>query len=134
MERFLIRRESDISIAVVGVQAMAKRQGFDTHQISKLATAVSELATNIHKYSCDHGGDILAKVENKPDQPLKIEIQARDNGPGITNLEEALLDHYSSSGTLGLGLPGVKRISDEFHIVTKPGEGTIVSISIHQSL
>ncbi len=55
-----------------------------------------------------------------------IEVVTRDSGPGITNVEEAMTDHFSTSGTLGLGLPGVRRLVDEFEIETAPGEGTRV--------
>ena len=129
MERYLVRSETDIGIAVVGVQARARTLGFTESQISRLGTAVSELAHNIVKYAKPEGGDILL-YEESCDDKAGLRIQARDNGPGITNLDQALSDHYSSSGTLGLGLPGVKRIVDEFSIVSVPGSGTVVSISI----
>jgi serine/threonine-protein kinase RsbT len=57
-----------------------------------------------------------------------IEIIVKDHGPGIENVEMAMQDTYSSGGTLGLGLPGVKRMMDEFHIDTAVGRGTIVTI------
>jgi serine/threonine-protein kinase RsbT len=57
-------------------------------------------------------------------------VQVRDNGPGIPDLDKALTDHYSTSGTLGLGLPGVRRIVDSFSIVSEPGRGTVVTIGM----
>lgn len=132
MERFMIQRDSDIGIAVVGIQSIARRLGFEPDQISRLATAASELATNICKYSPESGGDLVVSSEESEDGKLQLKVQVRDNGPGISDVEQALMDHYSSSGTLGLGLPGVKRIVDEFDIISKPGEGTVVCISVKQ--
>ncbi len=56
-----------------------------------------------------------------------VEIEAIDQGPGIADCEEAMNDHFSSGGTLGLGLPGVKRMMDEFSLESTPGEGTRVT-------
>jgi serine/threonine-protein kinase RsbT len=129
MERFIINKGSDIGIAVVGVQARARALGFTESQIHRLGTAVSELAHNIVKYAAPNGGDIMLQQDNQ-DNRKRLLVQARDNGPGIADLEQALSDHFSSAGTLGLGLPGVKRIVDEFSIVSEAGSGTVVSISI----
>ena len=57
-----------------------------------------------------------------------MEVVATDNGPGIADTDQALADHYSSSGTLGLGLPGVQRMMDEFDLESAPGAGTRVTI------
>jgi len=132
MQRFIVLRESDIGIAVVGVQARAKALGFNSSGIDKLATAVSELARNIIKYCPHSGGDILLH-ERRCEAGLELVVQARDNGPGIENLELALSDHFSSSGSLGLGLPGVRRIVDQFAISSVPGAGTVVTISLQCS-
>ena len=59
-----------------------------------------------------------------------VRVTAQDRGPGIENTDRALLDNYSSSGTLGLGLPGVKRLMDEFDLHTELGQGTRVSASL----
>ena len=130
MERFIISRESDIDIAVVGVQAYARDHGFPDQAIARLTTAVSELGRNIHKYCPGGVGDVL--VEAATDIGGALTVQVRDNGPGIEDLELALQDHYSSSGTLGLGLPGVRRIVDHFSIVSVPGEGTVVTIAVER--
>lgn len=129
MERFLVHSESDIVIAVVGVQARVRALGFTESQVNKLGTAVSELARNIVKYASPKGGDIVFREENQGPRK-RVLIEARDNGPGIANLEQAMSDHFSSSGTLGLGLPGVKRIVDEFNIISVADTGTVVTISM----
>jgi serine/threonine-protein kinase RsbT len=131
MNRFLLRRETDVGIAIVGVGARARELGFSPDKIERLSTAVSELANNIIKYSPKFGGDIVVRdCKNVNGRPRLI-IQARDNGPGIKNIELALKEHYSSSGTLGLGLPSVRRIVDSFNIVSIPDEGTVVTIEMH---
>lgn len=131
MERFVILRESDIGIAVVGVRARARLLGFSAPQLDQLATAVSELARNIVKYSRASGGDILLRDEIHNNR-LRLVLQARDNGPGIDDVEQALCDHYSSSGTLGLGLPGVRRLMDSLSIQTVPGAGTVVTATLER--
>ena len=129
MERFIIRRETDVGIAVVATQARARELGFNRSDIDRLATAVSELARNIIKYAPDQGGDIVL-TDQSGVKGLRLSVEARDNGPGIADLEAALQDHFSTSGSLGLGLPGVKRLMDEFSIVSVPGRGTVVSIAL----
>jgi serine/threonine-protein kinase RsbT len=134
MDRFIVRRESDIGIAIVGAGAKARALGFSSDQIDRLSTAVSELSNNIIKYSSRSGGDIVIRDCKPVDGRLRLVVQARDNGPGINDIKLALQDHYSSGGTLGLGLPGVKRIVDAFSIISEPGVGTVVTIEIHKSI
>ena len=89
-----------------------------------IATAISELARNIVQYA-QHGEIVLSVVEgSRPG----IQIVARDQGPGIADLEQAMRDGYSTGGSLGLGLPGAKRLMDEFTIDSEVGKGTIVSV------
>jgi serine/threonine-protein kinase RsbT len=59
---------------------------------------------------------------------MGMEVIVRDRGPGIEDIQKAMADHYSSGGTLGLGLPGVKRMMDEFELTSEPGKGTTVTI------
>ena len=99
--------------------------GFDEMVCQMIATAVSELATNIVKYAgC---GEILIDRINTGGR-TGIEVTARDRGPGIEDIQKAMADHYSSGNTLGLGLPGVKRMMDEFELTSQPGKGTTVTI------
>lgn len=129
--RVLIRCEGDVMTAVVAVQAEARQLGFSEPSIAKLATAVSELTRNIHKYAAESGGDVLIYTELLDDR-LFLMVQARDNGPGIADLERAMSEHFSTSGTLGLGLPGVRRLVDTFEIHSVPGEGTVVTVGVER--
>jgi serine/threonine-protein kinase RsbT len=131
MDRFIVRKESDIGIAIVGVASKARALGFSSDQIGRISTAISELGNNIVKYSSRSGGDIVVRDCKQVNGMLRLVVLARDNGPGITDIELALKDHYSSSGTLGLGLPGVRRIVDAFNIISDPGVGTVVTIEMH---
>jgi len=99
--------------------------GFDEVVSQMVATAVSELANNIVKYA--GSGEIRMDRIGSGSQ-AGIEVVARDRGPGIEDIEKAMEDHYSSGNTLGLGLPGVKRMMDEFELDTEPGKGTTVTI------
>lgn len=120
-----ISSEMDVTRAALESGKIARTMGFDDNKKSMIATAVSELAGNIIKYA--EKGDILFK-EVAVHHQRGIEIIVRDNGPGIEDVEHALADHYSSGGTLGLGLPGVKRLMDEFEIQSAVGKGTTITI------
>ena len=103
----------------------AEQCGFPEVGRQMIATAVSELAHNILKYA-RRGVIHLSKVSEHG--RAGIEIVAEDGGPGIVDVERALQDSYSSGDTLGLGLPGVKRMMDEFEITSTPGQGTRVKV------
>ena len=105
---------------------MVSEMGFDTAVTSQINTAVSELGRNILKYG-GAGEVTLERVTD--DHHDGVRATVHDNGPGIEDLDQAMADHYSTSGTLGLGLPGVKRMMDEFHIDSAPGKGTRVVVT-----
>ena len=119
-----IQTEPDASRAVLESTLYSRAAGFDETSSRMIATAVSELARNILKYA--GAGEIrLRKVEGR--NGVGIEIEAVDRGPGIEDSEAAMRDHFSSGGTLGLGLPGVRRLMDDFSLESTPGEGTCVT-------
>ena len=99
--------------------------GFDEIVCQMIATAVSELANNIVKYA--GSGEIMMDRINTGSR-IGMEVIARDRGPGIEDIQKAMADHYSSGNTLGLGLPGVKRMMDEFELTSEPGKKTTVTI------
>jgi serine/threonine-protein kinase RsbT len=104
----------------------AVAQGFSLVDQTKLVTAASELARNTLEYG--GGGEVT--VESLNDGARKgVRLTFSDRGPGIENLELALKDGYTTGNGLGLGLSGAKRLSNEFEIDSKPGEGTRVMIA-----
>ena len=119
-----IRTEMDASRTVLESTLYSREAGFDETPSRMIATAVSELVRNILKYA--GSGEIRLRRVKEPSRH-GIEIEAIDQGPGIVDCEAAMLDHVSSAGTLGLGLPGVKRLMDEFLLESTPGEGTRVT-------
>jgi serine/threonine-protein kinase RsbT len=123
--RIAVVHESDVTHALLEAHMAAKATGFSEVDMQMIATAVSELARNIIKYA-DRGEIIIDQIEEE--YRVGIEIIARDKGPGISDIEQAVSDNYSSSGTLGLGLPGVKRMMDQFEVQSKVGQGTTVLI------
>ncbi len=119
-----VRSEMDARRVVLESTQYSQDAGFDETASRMIATAVSELARNILKYAGT--GEIrLRQVEGRSGRG--IEIEAVDQGPGIADPEAAMRDHFSSGGTLGLGLPGVRRMMDEFSLESTPGEGTRVT-------
>jgi serine/threonine-protein kinase RsbT len=99
--------------------------GFSSGDATLIATAISELARNIVSYA-RNGQVILKDIQGS--NRVGIAVTASDDGPGIPDVGQALRDGFSTSGSLGLGLPGVRRLMDEFEIVSKPGQGTKVGV------
>lgn len=122
--RLTVDTEPDATRAIMQTRRSAVSAGFDSARVSMLGTVASELVRNILKYA--GSGDLIVRVLQK-DGRRGLELVASDRGPGIADIEHALKDHVSSSGTLGLGLPGVKRMMDELHIESTVGKGTIVT-------
>ncbi|MFT5375787.1 MAG: serine/threonine-protein kinase RsbT [Candidatus Latescibacterota bacterium] len=120
-----IQNEHDVLRAVMEAGKTASTVGFDASASQMISTAVSELARNIMKYAGK--GEVIIRPLSK-EHLQGVEIKVQDRGQGIEDVEKALDDHYSTSGTLGLGLPGVKRLMDDFEIESTLGEGTRVTI------
>lgn len=122
-----IRSEADL----VAVRAMLRNRGVAVGlgmvDLTKFITAGSELARNILKYAGGKGGKLLVEVVGD-NRRKGVRAVFDDQGPGIENIELALVDGYSTGSSMGLGLPGAKRLSDEFHIESAPGRGTRVVI------
>ena len=123
--RIPVRNETGIAWSVMEARKAAATIGFDENICQMIATAVSELANNIIKYA---GRGEIRMDRVMAQTRVGMEVIAWDRGPGIDNLEKAMEDHYSSGQTLGLGLPGVKRMMDEFELTSEPGEGTTVAV------
>jgi serine/threonine-protein kinase RsbT len=119
-----IESEADIVSARQMGRTLGAEIGFRSGELALIATAISELARNIVLYA-GRGEIVLLQVSEGSRHGLII--SARDHGPGIQDLTEAMRDGFSTSGGLGLGLPGVKRLMDEFGIVSAPGRGTTVT-------
>ena len=123
--RVPINSDKDIVAARQKGRSLALSLGFSETDATLIATAISELARNIVTYA--EKGEVRLQVSN--DSHRKgIVVVAKDKGNGISDIRRALQDGFSTSGSLGLGLPGVRRLVDEFTIVSKPLEGTTVTI------
>jgi len=123
--RVQIRGEMDVSRCVLGSRHFAQEMGFADAPSLMISTAVSELVRNILRHGGGRGELRMSPIELPGRRGVRVE--ASDKGPGIVDVAQALQDHFSSAGTLGLGLPGVKRMMDEFEIDSTPGEGTRVT-------
>ena len=121
--RFLISQPIDLNIAITSTLSWQPLIGASAIDKSFIATIVSELASNIIKYA--KSGYIKLRSYEWPGN-IEIEVLAIDNGSGIANVELAMQEHFSSSGSLGLGLSGVKRIADDFEILSSVGHGTYI--------
>lgn len=104
----------------------AKEVGFGTVDQARITTAISELARNIYLYA-GKGKIEITRVFNGTVQGLSI--VASDEGPGIADVRQVMNDGFTTSGGLGAGLPGVKRLMDEFNITTEKGVGTTITIT-----
>jgi serine/threonine-protein kinase RsbT len=120
-----VQCDADIVAARQKGREMAADCGFSTTQQTMLATAISELARNILSYA--GAGQVRLQVLNQRGR-VGVQVVAEDRGPGISDPELALKDGYSTSKSLGLGLPGARRIVDEFTLDTQVGVGTTVRL------
>ena len=120
-----INSDQDIVLARQKGRALAMELGFASGDATLIATAISELARNIVSYA--RKGQISLMLVNRANR-AGLAIVASDNGPGIPDVRQALRDGFSTSGSLGMGLPGVRRLMDEFEITSQPGRGTIVAV------
>ena len=121
MHNFIICKETDVARATYVTRLFAEEVGFNSVMQTMIATAVAELATNIVKYA--GRGYITVGMISQMGQP-GIEVIAEDQGPGIVDRVKAMSDHFSTSHSLGLGLPSVKRLMDEFIMDSSEGLGT----------
>jgi serine/threonine-protein kinase RsbT len=121
-----INNEFDIVLARQKGREVSKELQFGGVDQARITTAISELARNIYLYAGN--GQITISVLEESGRK-GIHISAVDNGPGINDIRMVLQDGYSTSGGLGAGLPGVKRLMDSFDIDSMPGTGTTISIT-----
>jgi serine/threonine-protein kinase RsbT len=123
--RVAINSDQDIVLARQKGRSLAIELRFSPVDATLIATAISELARNILAYA--RKGEITLRTVLAAGRQ-GILIVASDDGPGIRDINQALRDGFSTSGSLGLGLPGVRRLMDEFEISSRPGRGTKVAV------
>ncbi len=123
--RIPIRTDADIVVARQGVREAAARLGFSRTDLTLIATAVSEVARNIVRFAS--AGEVVVELLGPP--RAGVCVVARDTGPGIPDVEQALQDGYSTYHGLGLGLPGARRLMDELVVVSELGVGTTVTMT-----
>jgi serine/threonine-protein kinase RsbT len=123
----LVPIASDVDVVTARQQgrSLAANAGFSSGDQTVIAAAISELARNILMYA--KRGEIVLNVLTNGDRQGVLVI-ARDQGPGIPDVGRALQDGYSTSGGLGLGLPGARRLMDEFDVSSVVGKGTTVTM------
>lgn len=124
--RITIETEDDIVTARQTGRQMAAEAGFTGTDLTLIATAISEIVRNITNYA-ERGEVTIAIVEKSSRRG--IEIVAEDEGPGIRDIDRAMEDGYSTGRGMGLGLPGSRRIMDEFDIQSEVGSGTTVTMT-----
>ena len=124
-ETLPVRSSEDVVIVRQRVRAWALQEGFGLIDQTKLVTAASELARNTLAYG--GGGSVLIEALSQAGR-RGLKLTFEDQGPGIADIERAMQDGYTSGAGLGLGLGGAKRLSNEFEIASRPGEGTRVTI------
>ena len=120
-----IESDSDLLAARQEARAIAFELGFSLTAVVGIVTALSEMTRNMLTYA--GRGELLIEPVRDGDRS-GILISARDEGPGIPDLQKAMMDGYSTSGGLGMGLPGIKRLMDSFEIRTEPEKGTTVIV------
>jgi serine/threonine-protein kinase RsbT len=122
--RLVVRTRLDADQARREARRLAASLGFNRADAESIALAVSELAMNLHRYAVD--GSIELRVVTQGTR-RGLEVQSNDLGPGIDDPALAFQDGYSTSGTMGSGLPGARRLMDDFDLVTGPAGTRIVA-------
>jgi serine/threonine-protein kinase RsbT len=121
----LVTHDGDIVEARQRARELARQIGFSGSDLTIIATAISEIARNIVVYA-RQGEVSLSIAEHEGKRGLLV--VARDEGPGISDIERAMADGFSTGNSLGLGLPGAKRLMDDFEISSTVGQGTTVTM------
>ena len=123
--RLTIQRDGDIIAARQKGRDLAAQAGFKGSDLTIIATAISEIARHIIVFA--QQGEVSLRVIEKAGK-RGVLIVAEDQGPGIADIEQAMRDGFSTGKSLGLGLPGAKRLMDEFEIVSQLGKGTTITM------
>ena len=121
-----VKADVDVLTARQRARVLVSGLRFSTSELTLIATAISEVARNIVTYA-GRGEIVLRIVQRGPRQGLLV--ITRDQGPGIADIARAMEDGYSTSRSLGLGLPGSKRLMDEFELASELGKGTEVTMT-----
>lgn len=124
-DEMLIEREQDVILFRNRVKEFAAKIGMSLVNQTKLITAASEIVRNMLRYA--NGGKTLIEVVSKG-RENGVRLIFTDNGPGIADINQAMKDGFSTGRSLGLGLPGAKRLVSEFDIKSTVGKGTIVTL------
>jgi serine/threonine-protein kinase RsbT len=125
-ERIAIESDADVVTARQRARSLAVGLDMPSTDQTLLATAISEIARNITAYAVR--GEVLIDLVRDKRGRRGVRVIARDEGPGIADLDRALTDGYTTGGGLGLGLPGARRLVDDFDIESAPGKGTTVTL------
>jgi len=125
-DRIAIESDADVVTARQRARELAADLELSSTDQTLLATAISEVARNITTYA--KRGEVRLRIVRDGDGRSGIEVVAADQGPGIPDIERALQDGYTTGGGLGLGLPGARRLVDEFDIQSAPSAGTTVTL------
>jgi signal transduction histidine kinase/CheY-like chemotaxis protein len=120
-----LQRESDVVLARQRARQIAQLLGFEAQDQTRIATAVSEIARNAITYA--NGGNVEFHIEGQT-RPQVLQVAVSDRGPGIPHLQAILDGQYQSPTGLGLGLRGARRLMDQVHIASTPGQGTTVRL------
>jgi RNA polymerase sigma factor (sigma-70 family) len=123
--RIKIGSDADIVLARKGARDLAGRLGFSATELTVIATAVSEVSRNIVRFA--ERGEVFLELLDGPRPGLRV--VARDTGPGIADVERAMSVGYSTYQGLGLGLPGARRLMDEFDVISEVGRGTTITMT-----
>ena len=116
-----IATTTDVARAALAARKLARDIGFDTTTEHAIGTAASELATNIERYA--QRGNVILRVISRGGRE-GIQIIAADDGPGIPDIDQALNENFSTRNSLGMGLPSVRRMMDDFELKSEVGRGT----------
>lgn len=117
-KKILLKTETDLLFARQAAREMMKEMGFGSADQTRMATAISELARNVLRYA---GEGTCTVIDEHDDRDMALRVVVEDNGPGIEDIEQAMEDGFTTGNGLGAGLPGARRLVNNFDIASEPG-------------
>lgn len=125
VESVLIRSEADVVLCRKRMRLLAESMGFGLSDVTRIVTSSSELARNVFVHA---GGGNMSWAVISENGKSGVELVFTDQGPGIADIERAMEPGFTTARSLGMGLPGVRRLMDEMDILSRPGAGTVVKV------
>lgn len=124
---FDVDKEASLAVLITLAGRYLRSHPVPEVEVARVLTATLELARNATRYG--GGGQVKLQIRHEDEGRMWVDLQVSDEGPGIADIEQAMQEAFSTAQSLGLGLPGVRRLMHDFQLESQPGRGTRVRAS-----